>query len=74
MNDIHMVTIEIETGNSFFCPSEEDASPAEFNRACGEGLAHMLRELADKVEGGVSDDVSMRDGNGNTVGKMTITQ
>jgi hypothetical protein len=59
-----MFKLEIRTANVAFDEEEGNAGPE---------LARILRELADRVEGGVptGDNASVRDVNGNRVGEWS---
>jgi hypothetical protein len=52
-----MFTVKIETGNAAFEPRPHDE------------IARILRELADRIEAGKFTR-SLRDANGNTVGRV----
>jgi hypothetical protein len=70
-----MFTLTIKTDNAaFHADDRADDADGFDGTACGAELARILRELAEDVSNGVSDEtaIAVRDGNGNKVGEATF--
>lgn len=72
------VRIEVDCGNAAFhdqSGSGDDGEGANDAAACGAEVARILRNLATRVESGITgpDERTVFDANGNRVGRLVIT-
>ena len=58
-----MFTVKIDTDNDAFQEGDEDSYHAPCDEIC-----RLLRELADRLEGGMVETTPLYDSNGNCVG------
>lgn len=74
MKNVNGISIQIETSNASFVPEDDEPTQVECDSARGLEVARILRDLASRLEShgiDASTEATLRDLNGNKVGKLT---